>query len=155
MYSFKNQKGVTMVALAITIILILILAGISMNYGLTNIDSATDSKYKSELGMVQHAVLEQYTKYKITEDELYLVGNKISDSEVRNIIDGTGITLVTIPDTYKNKDYHKLDKASLASLGIRDSTDEYIVNYVSGEVINITHKILSTGEPLYTKADSF
>ena len=155
MYNYKNSKGITMITLAITILVLLVLAFVGGTIGINNIRNTKDYKLSSELQMVQHAVLEQYTKYKTTKDATYLLGNKVSTSEVETIANEIGVTLVTIPDTYSNKDYYRLDKASLTALGIKESTDEYIINYTSGEVINITFKTLSNGEPLYTRANSF
>lgn len=155
MYKLKTQKGITIVSLVITIIILLIISSIGINFGINGINSTKDSKLEAELNMVQHAVLEQYAKYKTTKDIVYLVGNKVSEEQLKDITSELGITLVNIPDTYSNKDYYKLDKASLNEIGIRDTYDEYIVNYISGEVINITQKKLSNNNPLYTKASSF
>ncbi len=155
MYKLKTQKGITLVSLVVTIIILLIISSISINFGISGINNIKDSKLESELNMVQHAVLEQYTKYKTTKDIVYLVGNKVSEEQLKRITEELGITLVNIPDTYSNKEYYKLDKASLNEIGIRDTYDEYIINYISGEVINITQKRLSNNNPLYTKANSF
>ncbi len=155
MYKLKTQKGITLVSLVITIIILLIISSIGINFGINGINSTKDSKLEAELNMVQHAILEQYAKYKTTKDIVYLVGNKVSEEQLKDITSELGITLVNIPDTYSNKDYYKLDKASLNEIGIRDTYDEYIVNYISGEVINITQKKLSNNNPLYTKANSF
>lgn len=155
MHKLKNSKGITIISLAITVIVLLIISTIGISVGIDGIKSVNDSKLTSELQMVQHAVLEQYTKYKTTQDTVYLVGNKVTTEEVTNIAQELGITLVTIPDTYLNKDYYRLDKASLREIGIQDTNDEYIINYISGEVINITQKRLSNNNPLYTKANSF
>lgn len=155
MYRFKSSNGITMVSLVITIIVLAIITAVGINWGISGIKDVKDSKLTSELQIVQHAVLEQYTKYKTTRDTVYLVGNKVTNEEVTAIANELGITLVSIPDTYSNKDYYKLDKASLSAIGIEDSTDEYIINYISGEVINITQKKLSNNSPLYTKANSF
>lgn len=155
MHKLKNSKGITIISLAITVIVLLIISTIGISIGIDGIKSVNDSKLTSELQMVQHAVLEQYTKYKTTQDTVYLVGNKVTTEEVTNIAQELGITLVTIPDTYLNKDYYRLDKASLREIGIQDTNDEYIINYISGEVINITQKRLSNNNPLYTKANSF
>lgn len=155
MYKFKTQKGITLISLVITIIILLIISSIGINFGINGINSTKDSKLEAELNMVQHAVLEQYAKYKTTKDMVYLVGNKVSEEQLRGITSELGITLVNIPDTYSNKDYYKLDKASLKEIGIQETTDEYIINYISGEVINITQKRLSNNTPLYTKANSF
>ena len=57
--TFKNSKGITLVALVITIIILLILAGISIS-ALTNtgiFQKAKDAKQKSE-----NAALDQNTK---------------------------------------------------------------------------------------------
>lgn len=155
MNNLKKQKGITLVGLTVTVIILLILSAVGVAMGIQGITNVKNSKLQSELEMVQHAVLEQYTKYKSTNDSSYLVGNKITDESAQEIASSIGVTLVSIPSTYSNKDYYSLDKASLSAIGIQDATDEYVVNYVSGEVMNITQKQLSNGTPLYTKATSF
>lgn len=83
----KFQKGITMVSLVITMIVILILSGIGVTVGTETIKKSKDSKLTSELLVVQHSVLEQYTKYQTTKDKSYLVGNKMSKEEVeRNCV---------------------------------------------------------------------
>ncbi len=154
MNKLKNSKGITLSGLAITIIVLTILATVGATVGITNVREAKDAKLDTELEMVQHAILEQYVKFETTKDVVYLVGNKLEKSEVDQIAQELDITLVEIPDTYENKDYYKLDKASLKEIGIQNTDDEYIVNYISGEVINITSK-KNDNKPLYTKADNF
>lgn len=151
----KNQDGITIVSLMITIIVLLIIAGIGIGFGTSSINQAADSKLTSDLMIVQHAVLEQYGKYKTTKDVGYLVGNKVEKSSVESLASQMGVNLVNIPDTYTNNDYYRLDKASLIQLGIQESSDEYIINYLSGEVINVTKMKTSSGAPLYVKATSF
>ena len=51
--------------------------------------------------------------------------------EVKDIANQMGISLVNIPNTYENSDYYKLDKASLIEMGIQNSNDEYIINYIN------------------------
>lgn len=151
----KSQKGITMLSLAITLIILMILSAIGVTIGTNAITTTKDSKLTSELSMVQHAILEQYSKYQTVKDVSILVGNKLELSEVQAIAQELGITLVDIPDNYSNKDYYRLDKASLLEIGIKDTDDEYIVNYVSGEVINITKKTTSENKVLYVRANSF
>lgn len=152
---FKEEKGITIVSLVITFILLLIISAVGVNMSINGINSAKDSKLNGELQMVQHAVLEQYTKYKTTRDSVYLVGTKITKEEASNFANEMEVTLANIPDTYSNKDYYKLDRVDLEAIGIKDSTDEYVINYVSGEVMNITVKKSNNNSPLYTKANSF
>ncbi len=151
----KKNTGITIISLVIVIVLLLILSTVTINTGTTLIAEGEDSKLKSELDIVQHAVLEQYTKFKAVKDEDILIGNKVNDEELEKITDELGIYLVNIPNTYKNTDYYKLNKDQLLQLGIKNSSDEYIVNYVSGEVINCTQKTTSKKEPLYVKAYDF
>lgn len=155
MHIFKEEKAITIVSLVITIILLLIISTVGVNMSIQGIDSTKNSKLLGELQMVQHAVLEQYTKYKTTKNSVYLVGNKITKEEALSIANEMGITLVNIPDAYSNKDYYKLDKTALEQIGIKDATDEYVINYISGEVMNITVRKTTNNSPLYTKANSF
>ncbi len=155
MYIKENSKGVTIVTLVITVIVMAIIAGVGIYLGTGNLKSVKESKLKSELGMVQHAVLEQYTKYKTTQDKTYLIGSPIEKSLVTEYANELGISLVSIPSQYQNQDYYLLTIENLKSIGISNSEDEYIVNYVSGEVINKTKKFLSNKEPLYLRSNNF
>ena len=153
----KNQTGVTIVSLVITVIVLMIVAGIGVKVGTDQITKTKDNTVVSELSMVQHAILEQYTKYKTTKNANYLVGNMVSGEELNSITNTLGVTLVTIPSSYSEKEraYYKLDKASLLEIGIKNTDDEYVVNYISGEVMNITKKATSEGNALYVRAKSF
>ena len=135
----KSNKAITLISLVITIIVLLILSGIGLTMGTNMISTSQDKKLISELNMVQHAILEQYAKL----------------ADVKNIASNMGIELVNIPDSYSNKDYYKLDKFSLLKIGIENTDDEYIVNYISGEVINNTKKYTKDNKALYVRADSF
>lgn len=66
MQMIKNEKGITMVALAITIIVILILMGFFLGGLTSDTGSAVEKKEKVELSMVSSAVQQQYIKYKST-----------------------------------------------------------------------------------------
>lgn len=152
----KSNKAITLISLVITIIVLLILSGIGLTMGTNMISTSQDKKLISELNMVQHAILEQYAKYQTTKDSSYIkVGNKMELADVKNIASNMGIELVNIPDSYSNKDYYKLDKFSLLKIGIENTDDEYIVNYISGEVINNTKKYTKDNKALYVRADSF
>ena len=74
----RDNKGITLVALTITIVIILILSTIGMIAGRDSIKASKANKKIIELEMVHHAILERYTEYKITGDEDLLVGRVIS-----------------------------------------------------------------------------
>lgn len=141
----KNEKGITLVALVITIMVLLVLAGIGINLGFDSVKKARDTKLASELNMVQHAILETYTKYQVQAQvvEQDLPGTKITDyGQVElKAFEFTDLLKVTSYTENMNNDeyYYELSTASdFKTLGITENEDTYIVNYKTGEVMNIT-----------------
>ncbi len=146
--NLRKNKGITMVALVITIIILLILAGISVTGVIRGIDETNESRAISQLEMVQHALLERKTKADITKEELEeLPGTTVDPTELRNLI-----TEIKIELRGNEKDYKELSTADLNELGIEKETDTFIVNYKTGEVINKTLKVTKAGRVLYTYA---
>ena len=170
----KKNNGVTLIALTITIIVLMIIASVGTYTGINALNEAKEQKDISELEMMQHAILEEYTKYITTKNTMYIRGTKINYSEVQTIISQINsektskeneITLKV--ENYDNlseeditKNYYELKEQDLKEMGIKLVNYTYIVNYATGEVINKTKKITVSGAPLYiysvdyTKLDS-
>lgn len=150
----KREKGITLIALVITIIIMLILAGITINTGLGGIKETTEKKLISELGMVNHALLETKTKMDLLKEEYpgvpYTNLSEINTiiSEINNKI--TAGETINLKDPDHPENYYYLSAENLKQIGITDAEDEYIVNYKTGEVINKTQKVTPLGKPLYT-----
>ncbi len=155
----NNETGITILALVITIIVLLILAGITMNMGKQGIKESKEDAKLTELAMVQNAVLQRKTKADLTGEEY--PGQKITEAgvDLDNVIGDindnkdTGEDAVTRKDS-NNEHYYLLTDTNdgLNGLGITNSEDAYIVNYETGEVINYTTKLTGTGKPLYIYA---
>ncbi len=155
----NNETGITILALVITIIVLLILAGITMNMGKQGIKESKEDAKLTELAMVQNAVLQRKTKADLTGEEY--PGQKITEAgvDLDNVIGDindnkdTGEDAVTRKDS-NNEHYYLLTETNdgLNGLGITNSEDAYIVNYETGEVINYTTKLTGTGKPLYIYA---
>lgn len=149
----KNDQAITLIALVITIVVMLILVGITVNTGLQGVNESIDNKLISELGMVNHALLERKTKASLTHEEY--PGKPYTDfSEINTIIEeinaqNTEGTTITLKDTEHPENYYLLNQAALKDLGITEAKDEYIVNYETGEVINKTIKVTPLGKALY------
>lgn len=60
----KNNKGVTLVALVTTIIVLFIIFGITLNYGLSELHDVANKKTESELGIIQEAIMQRYALVK-------------------------------------------------------------------------------------------
>lgn len=131
----RKKSGITIISLAITIAVALVLISIVTVSGIGYIKDARNNKYATELFQVQHAVLEQYTMYQETKNEdMYIVGEPITMAEVTEAIQNSEIFL-----TGDEGEYYLLTPANLVELGIQQADNEYIVNYETGEVINKTH----------------
>lgn len=155
----KSQKGITLVALVITIIVLIILSGITIgkiagNKG--NINQTKNAVALSELSKVQQAVMETYVKYKQLNNSSILIGTVIDSSNAQSLL-----TEVKPGESLKANDsneieykYYTLTKQDLITLGLENiqNDNEYIVNYSTGEVFNITQKQTINKEALYVYA---
>ncbi|MBR3249776.1 MAG: hypothetical protein IKF83_03650 [Clostridia bacterium] len=139
----KENKGITLIALIITIIVLIIIGAIGVKAGRDSIRASKDNRLWTELDMVQHAIMERYTKYKLTNEQQALVGTIKEYSEVKNIADEMKVTL---PEQLT---YYELRREELKNLGLEESEYEYIVNYDNGIVINSKEKFTNKGEALY------
>lgn len=144
--NLRKTNGVTLVALIITVILLLIISGISITGTLRGHKETKEASQISELNMIQHAILERYTKAQLTKEEL--PGTTITENDVKTIIDEiNNITRENI--TLKGTEYKELSISDLEKLGVTNEEDTFIVNYKTGEVINATKKVTESGKALY------
>lgn len=162
----ENNKGITLMALIITIIVLTILTGIGIGVSTGmrgNINESKEAMATAELSKIQQAVLENYIKYKQLNQERFLYGVKITFAEAKTEFENLGLngneTLkVSSYDGISEADpslfYYKLDKMHLKEMGLQNinNNNEYIVNYSSGEVFNITQKKTASGNVLYVES---
>lgn len=139
----KNNKGITLVALIVTIIVLLILASIGISGGRASINMAKDNRVITDLNMVQHAILERYSKYKLTQDEQMLAGTKIDYEDAESSAEQLDHVLPN------EGDYYRLQPADLKNLGLTDAQHTYVVNYEKGIAFNESVKKTSSGEYLF------
>ena len=98
--------------------------------------------------MVQHAILERYTKSQITNSTL--PGTIMSMSDVQLIIDDINSSTGGNIQLKGKEEYKKIEQSDLEKLGLKGKDKyTYIVNYNTGEVINQTIKVTKSGKALY------
>ncbi len=111
--SIKNNRGITMIALVVTIILLIILAGISISVGIDISQEAQFDNIQTYLLLIQ-TKCEQLVNDKVIGniDESGLYGEKQSDG------------------------WYKLSQGELNDIGVEKAkaSDGYYVNYDSDEV---------------------
>ena len=142
----KKNKGITIVSLAITIVVLLIIAGISIGGAIIGAKETEETKLISEITIIQHAILERYTSSILTKEPL--PGIEVEKSEVQTIIDEIN-EICDENITLKGTEYKRLTKQELKNMGIDNQEYTYIVNYKTGEVMNETLKTTETKKPLY------
>lgn len=157
----KNNKGITLIALAVTIIVLIIIASVGTYSGIEALRDAKEEAQISELNMLKQPVVENYTKYLMTKNDMYIRGTKVNYSDVQTIIseinnnaNETVSLKVNDYDISGSTDiteyYYRLSESDLKEMGVTQAQDSYIINYKTGEVINETLKATRTGVPLYT-----
>ena len=162
----KNEKGVTLIIVVITVIVLTIIAAVSITFSKDTINEVGNKKTMAELSNIQQAIFEQYVLLKsygsegqkpltVATDDVFLeddvdrplelVGMRIvDDSSLNDYGFSTYKVTYTTDMPYENY-YYLLTKADLANIGISDDSDgkdyTYIVNYSTGEVFDLVHTI--------------
>ena len=155
----NKEKGITLLALVVTIIMLIILASTIVNIGQNEIKESEENARLSELGIVQNAILQRKTKADLTDEDY--PGETIIEADINleetieemNNHRASGEEEITKKDD-DNSNYYFLstENGGLEELGITNSEDAYIVNYETGEVINYTTKLTEMGKLLYIYA---
>ena len=151
----KDKKGVTLIALVITIIVILILASIAIYSGASTIRYAKYNKAKSEIQVIQSYVNQWYKEYQEEGEEdkinfLNQYGEPTSvcnSEELQNTFAGGGI------NSSNKQDNYRFFSASFLKdkIGI-DASFEYLISIPDRNTI-LYNGIMYNKEPYYTLDD--
>ena len=125
----KNERGITLMALVITVIVLLILASIGIYNGLGTIRSSKYMAFKTELELLQSSVNKIYSE---NPDNLESYGVDMTSeqkeifnvTEVSNILNSLSSDIESIKSGFKyfSKDY------IVSDLGIQGITNDYYIN---------------------------
>lgn len=153
----KNNSGITLISLVITIIILLILASIGINSGVSTIRSSKLTKFTTEMKMMQSKVNELYDSYSnnrtvnvnnkeyvgkgvtATEDVEAKAGiqeigknmDKFSSNKISKIFSSgeSGIT--------DSSGYMYYDTETINGLGLDNIEGEYFVNVAKRSVVSV------------------
>ena len=164
----KNNKGITLMSLIVTAIVLIILAGVSFMLGTDSIETSKTYILESSVKIVATAVVQQrgtmeslkINNVPLSEDqpESY-VGtpidsfgdirtNKLNSNQVLRLKNSI-INFDSETGSYKERNsyddlYYRVSGDDFTKLGISNEGSAYIVNYKTGEVYNET--IQATGD---------
>lgn len=128
----KNQNGITLLSLAITIIVIIILAGVATYSGIESIDEIKKMAFITEMEIIQAKVNAIYEERKDDESkvEYYdLIGQDISllsTTQINTLLSGT---------SRNGFRYFKL--SDLEKLDLENIDQEVLINYDTREVVSV------------------
>ena len=129
----KSQKGITIIALVLTIIILLILASVATYTGIESYDRAEQIKFVSQMQLIQTKVDEVVQK-----NDFASLGDALNEKQkniVNNAVNSDGISW---PTTEEFNDYVRyFSKEKLRTQLELDNIDEdIIINFKTREVIS-------------------
>ena len=122
----ENNNGVSLMSLVITIIILLIIASMSIYYGVTkNIDTTTSTVSYGEVFEVCEAVSQRALMNKLNASLYPLIGTKLSDASP-----------VTVDNINYGDDWYRIETTEdFSNLSLENVKRSYLVNYITSEVV--------------------
>lgn len=134
----KNNKGITLQVLILTIIIMMILAGVSINIGFSMNKNILMKEVSTNLLLIKAKIQTIAEKHNF-DNANELIGEKITTEnitdEINNLIGNGVITLNNIDE----EEIYLLTQDNLNEFGLEtlNADDGYLVNYTNNEVIYI------------------
>lgn len=144
----KNEKGITLIVLIITIVLMIIIAGTAISYGGDSLKAVKLQNFRYELEQVQGKVDTIFEKIKLGSEEYILLGNEITESEeaMNTLTIAKDINYSNILDTERDKYYYQdnfsyyryLTQSDIQEIfNITSKPGDMIINFKTREVISV------------------
>lgn len=132
----KKSQGISLISLVVTIVVLIILIGISIYSALgENIDEAGNTMDYNEIFEVSEAVAQRILFNKLNSQTYKLIGKSgdyTINAEIRS-----GDEILEIEKKYYLKDgWHKITPETSKELNLDKVRREYLVNYETGEVVS-------------------
>ena len=128
-----KQNGVTLISLVITIIVMVILAGVVTYSGIESVDETKRIAFISELEMIQAKVNTIHEKIKTSKEESEYY-NKLG-KEVSSVLDETQLS-ASLGIT-SGEGFRYFSKTDLKALDLENMTQDVLINYDTREVISV------------------
>lgn len=143
----KDNKGITLVALIITVIMMLILASVAVYTGVDTYKQARVIEYVQQMQLIQSKVDEIVSTS--TKEELLNLGAEVTSNEQINAIN-SAYTNGEIKSNDRTK-YRYLSKNDLNNIfSIDDSQDDVMINFETREVVSV-NGVKNDGITYYTQ----
>ena len=141
----ENGKGITLVSLVITIVVLLILASIATYTGIEVIKSSRLTTFTTEMKIMQTQVNKLYQEMKDGDTTIKELGkeiSKIDQTQVNNVFKAVGI--ISIEEREK---YRYFDQDIIKNLNIEGISGTFLVNIEKRSVIS--YEGFQDGDEIY------
>lgn len=138
----KKNSGISIITLVITIVVLIILAGTTIYYGvIKNINITGGALAQEEIQSVSEAVAQRADLHRLDNSRYNLIGEPLSNANP-----------VIIDDVSYGDDWYLLKPAESIKLSLEEVKREYVINYKTGEIVSLT-PITIDGKDYYSSAD--
>ena len=141
----RSKSGITLITLAITIVVLLILASIATYSGMEVIKSSKLTVFTTELKMMQSKINEIYQKYKDNEvitinNECYYGENKEEGQksilEIGTVVQDQSLQLLIQQLKGDAEKYRVWDNNLIKQLGIEGVEGRFLINILERSIIS-------------------
>lgn len=147
-----NDKGITLIALVITVVIMVILAAVTIDYGMDSYDIVKLQNFKYELEQIQGKVDIIYEKIKLASEEeqanYITIGNNITQLQtaVNTLNEILEIDYSNMTEEEKEEYYYQdvyttyryLSESDIQEkLDISSNPGDMIINFLTREVISV------------------
>lgn len=143
----NNREGITLVSLAITIIVMIIITGITIKTGMDSIQNSNKMAKITELEMIQEKVNTIYERRKLSEDSMTYYNSLGQDISV---VDSSKLELIL--NGISEEGYRYFSKEDLTQLELSDMSQDVIINFGTRDVVSVTG-IIDEGIIYYRLSD--
>lgn len=133
----KKSQGISLISLIVTIVVIIILAGMAIYNGISdNVDQTANTMDYNEIFEVSEAVAQRALFNKLNSTSYGLIGETSITGFKVDMIEYSGDEEVKIERTLKTSDgWYLVDEDDAEKLNLEKIRREYYVNYKTNEVI--------------------
>ena len=131
----KKEKGVTLIALIVTITILLILTGVATYTGIDTIRTSKFTKFTTELKIMQTKVNEWYEEYKDGNEEILTRGEEITNNS--GIEDQANKVFTESASGIEDKEgYRYYSQDTIKELGVEGVDEAYFINIEKRRVVS-------------------
>lgn len=128
----KNENGITIITLVVTIVIMLILAGVVTNSGMQSVKTAQKTAFISEMEMIQAKVNTIYEERKQNSENIEYYNNIGRDIST---VDNDKVT-IALGDSDKTG-FRYFSKSDLKQISLDNISQEVLINYDTREVVSL------------------